>query len=238
MALSSVYPARCIGCGDLVDSDFGLCASCWRDTPFIGGTVCDSCGIPLPGLTEPGETVQCDSCLVERPLWRRGRAALLYRDKARDLVLGLKHSDREDIVRPAGLWLRHAARGLSPDPKTLVVPVPLHWLRRVKRRYNQSALLAQAFAAHAGLEFGPDVLRRPRYTPSLEGKTRAARQDILHGAIQIAPKQRLRIAQRDVLIVDDVMTTGATLNAAAQCCISAGARHVDVLVLARVGKDA
>ena len=135
-ALGLLYPPRCIGCGDLVDSDFGLCGLCWRDTPFIGGTICDTCGVPLPGQPD-GEKLECDDCMERPRPWSRGRAALVYKDRARQLVLALKHGDRSDIAQPAGQWM---ARSVKPvlSENCLVAPVPLHWSRLLKRRYNQA----------------------------------------------------------------------------------------------------
>ena len=237
-AVNAVYPPRCVGCGDMVDSNFGLCAECWRETPFIGGTVCDQCGVPLPGEAGENETVQCDDCINTLRPWERGRAALLYKDKARDLVLAFKHGDRHDIFKPAAVWLDHAAQALDLAPNTLVVPIPLHWSRLAKRRYNQSALLAQAFASEAHLNVCPDVLLRPRSTTPLDGKTQYQRFEILADAITVHPRRRHRVAKRPVLLLDDVMTSGATITAAAEACLDAGADHVNVLVLARVEKAA
>ena len=156
--LRLIYPSQCLSCDALVESDFGLCGQCWRETPFINGLVCDSCGMPLPG-GDPGEVAYCDDCLVIGRPWAQGRAAMLYRDNARDLVLSLKHADRTDLARPAGAWLFRAAAPLL-RAGTIVAPVPLHWLRLFRRRYNQSALLSQALARMAGLDHIPDLLTR------------------------------------------------------------------------------
>lgn len=233
--VSAVYPSVCLGCGEMVDSDFGLCGSCWRDTWFIGGCVCDGCGVPLLGEDE-AETF-CDSCLTAPRPWRKARAAILYRGMGRKLVLGLKHGDRQDVVRPAANWLRVAARDLLIDPNCLIAPIPLHWLRRLKRRYNQSALLAQALAQQTGYGWCPDLLLRPRMTPSLEGKSREERFDTLKGSITINPRRRRQMIGRSVLLIDDVMTSGATFSAASRACLDAGAEHVNVLALARADRD-
>ena len=230
-----IYPPRCLGCGAQVDSDFGLCAACWRDTPFIGGTVCDSCGTPLEGAAD-GHRIDCDDCMESPRPWRQGRAAMLYADRARQLVLALKHGDRPDIARPAGLWLARAARPLL-QAETLIAPVPLHWTRLLRRRYNQAALLARSLSTRTGAEFCPDLLVRQRRTPMLDHSPAEARKQTLSGAISIHSRRRQRIAGRPVLLVDDVMTSGATLAACAKACHDAGARSVDVVVLARVAKD-
>ena len=221
----------------MVEDDFALCGTCWRDTPFLGQTVCDACGVHLPGQIDAGETLICDSCLQHPPPWRQGRAALHYRDTARRLVLGLKHGDRHDIVRPAAQWMARAAAQMSLPETALVVPIPLNWRRLLKRRYNQSALLAQNVSAELNLAYSADLLVRSNSTPSLDGKTRSERQDILANAITANPRRKSQIFGRSVLIVDDVLTTGATLSAATQACLDAGADHVNVLVLARVAKD-
>jgi predicted amidophosphoribosyltransferase len=235
-ALRLIYPSRCTVCGDQVESDFGLCGPCWRDTPFIAGLVCEACGVPLPGEADEGQVVHCDECLrIARP-WQRGRAALLYKENGRRLVLALKHGDRHDVVRPAALWMARAARPLLVE-NMLIAPVPLHWTRMLKRRFNQAALLAQAVADQTRLACCPDLLARSRKTKPLEGMGFDARHQTLHGALTIHPKRKHRIAGRHVLIVDDVMTSGATFSAAAQACFSSGAKDVSILALARVAKD-
>jgi ComF family protein len=220
----------------VVDSDFGLCGSCWRDTPFIGGTVCDACGIPLPGAVA-GDTPHCDACIeVPRP-WSHGRAALLYRDTGRKLVLSLKHGDRQEVAYPAGLWMAAAVKDII-TATTLIAPVPLHWQRMIKRRYNQSALLAKALGIRTELPCALDLLQRVRRTRSLDGLGRIERMEIVDNAIRVHPRRRHRLAGRPILLVDDVMTTGATLAACTRACLDAGSGPVCVVTLARVAKDA
>lgn len=192
--LRLVYPPRCLACGGLVDSDFGLCGECWRDTPFIGGTVCDACGVPLPGGAA-GEVARCDQCLAHPPPWHRGRAVMLYDGTARRMVMQLKHGDRQDIAAPAAQWLAEAVAGLT-CPDMLIAPVPLHRWRLLRRGYNQSALLTRRMARHLGHRDIPDLLQRPRATPSLDGRTRAERQQILSGAICVTPRHAGVVAGR------------------------------------------
>lgn len=234
-ALHLVYPPQCLTCDAAVASDFGLCGACWRDTPFLGGLVCDACGLPLPG-EDPGGPVHCDDCLAARPAWGRGRAAMLYRDNARRIVLALKHGDRHDMARAAAPWLARAARPLIV-PDLLVAPVPLHWTRLLARRYNQAALLSAGLARLARLEHCPDLLVRRRSTRTQDGRSRAGRFANMEGALALHPRRAARLGGRAVLIVDDVMTSGATLHAAAGACLDGGARSVAVLALARVAKD-
>ncbi len=170
-----------------------------------------------------------------RPPWAQGRAALVYRGRARKLVLALKHGDRQDIAPPAARWMARQSRGLVAQT-AIVVPVPLHLTRQIRRRYNQSALLARCLADALGLDWSPDALHRVRATPSLEGSTRDDRFATLADAI--APARPALLAGRDVLLVDDVMTSGATLSAATEACHAAGAARVCVSVLARAARDA
>ncbi|UWQ32763.1 ComF family protein [Leisingera sp. M527] len=231
-AVSLIYPPQCMGCGGLVGSDFGLCGSCWAEMHFISGTVCEGCGAPLPGEAD-GFRLECDSCLRHPRPWSQGRSALLYEGRGRKLVLALKHGDRTEIAHMASGWLERAVQPMLAE-NPLICPVPLHWTRLLKRKYNQSALLAEAVAARIGLEHCPDLLRRFRRTPALEGKTRDQRFQHLGAAIAAHPGREERIKGRTVLIVDDVMTSGATLSACTDACLQAGAAEVRVAVLARV----
>jgi len=231
-----MFPPRCIACGEAVSTDFGLCPACWRDTPFAQGLVCDKCGVPLPG-TDEGVPEFCDDCLTIARPWDRGRAALIYKGAARRMVLAFKHGDRLDLRRPMAAWLARAAAPIL-EPGMLVAPVPLHRLRLIKRRYNQSALLSGGLAKAAGLDHVPDLLQRIRATPSQEGLHRDDRFANLAGAVRVTPKREAGLAGRQVLLVDDVMTSGATFAACAEACLAAGAKNVSVLALARVAKDA
>ena len=234
-ALHLIYPPQCLSCDALVTTDFGLCGACWRETPFIDGLVCDQCGVPLPG-EDPGHALRCDDCLTIARPWSQGRAALLYRDNARQIVLSLKHGDRLDLTRPAATWLMRSATPILV-PGMVVAPIPLHWMRLFRRRYNQAALLSTALARLASLEHCPDLLVRRRSTGSQEGRDRDGRFRNMHGSIAVHERRKTKIDSRHALLVDDVMTSGATLAAAAEACVAAGAIGVSVLVLARVAKD-
>lgn len=234
-ALRLIYPPQCLLCRDMVETDFALCGTCWRDTPFIGGLVCDACGTPLPG-DNTGESVLCDSCLSHPRPWAQGRAALSYRDNARRLVLGLKHNDRHDIAAPAAIWMARVLRPIV-EPGALVTPVPLHWSRRLKRRYNQSALLAASLATELGLPYCPDLLVRTGRTPSLNGN-REERRTILERKIRLHHGREAWLDRYpSVLVIDDVLTTGATLSACTEALYMAGAERVCIGVLARVHRD-
>ena len=227
----ALYPPACVACGALTDSEFALCGSCWREAGFLAGAlVCDGCGVPLPG--QDAGPVHCDDCLRRPRPWTRGRAALPYRGTGRTLVLALKHADRTDLAKPLGAWLAVAARPLVL-PGQALVPVALHWTRLARRRHNQAQLLAREAARHLGLPVLPDALVRRRPTKSLGHGSRDARAKSLEGAIVPHPRRGAALAGRPVLLVDDVMTSGATLSACAEAALAAGATEVRIVVLAR-----
>ncbi|WP_366111285.1 ComF family protein [Aestuariivita sp.] len=234
-AISVVFPPRCVGCGGMVESDFALCGACWGQTPFIVGLVCDACGVPLPGVSD-GVAVQCDDCLKTPRPWTAGRAALLYRDLGRRMVLALKHGGRAEIALASAAWMQRAGADLF-DKDMLIAPVPLHWTRLFHRTFNQSALLAHALADRTGHATCPDLLLRGRKTQPLDHKTVVERFDVLENAIKVHPRRRKQLADRPVLLIDDVMTSGATLTAATHACLAAGSGPVFTLTLARVAKD-
>lgn len=228
----AIYPPQCLSCDRLVEQENALCPACWRETPFLAGLVCDRCGAPLPG--EPEATiVHCDDCLrIARP-WARGRAALLYDGKARDLILKLKHGDRLDLARPLGQWMARAAAPIL-QPDMVVAPVPLHWFRLIRRKANQAALLSARVAQLADLAHVPDLLQRVRPTGTQDGKGRDARFRNMADAIRPHPRRVAAAIGRHVLLIDDVMTSGATLAACADSLKAAGVAEVSILVLARV----
>ncbi len=231
--LRLVYPSQCLMCSSLVETDFALCGPCWRQTHFLMGLVCNGCGAPLPG--EDDADVLCDDCIrVARP-WSRGRACVLYQDHGRRVVLSLKHGDRDDLAAPVARWMARTAAPLITGT-TLLVPVPLHWRRLLKRRYNQSAMLANALSPLIDRPVAVDALVRPRATPSLAHKSSDERFITLEGAIAPHPSRGRTMTGRDVLLIDDVMTSGATLAACAVAARAAGAHDVCVLTLARAAK--
>lgn len=245
-AISALFPPSCLNCGGRVLSDFGLCSACWSETKFISGPICQRCGAGLPGEVgeldaeigfheAPDVTSEClcDDCLREDRLWQNGRAAIAYEGQGRRMVLALKHGDRTELARPASGWMFRAAQGLF-RPDTVVVPVPLHWTRLLRRGYNQAALLAHGLSERSRARFCPDALIRVKRTPMLEGKSKAQRQTILSEGISENPKRLKNLSGQHVVLVDDVMTSGATLSACANACIKAGADSLDIVVLARV----
>ncbi|MGB0799887.1 MAG: ComF family protein, partial [Planktomarina sp.] len=186
--LQLIYPNQCSGCDEIVQLDQSLCPTCWIDTHFISGCRCRQCGLDLPNGDDDTD-VLCDDCMADPKPWSAGTAAMMYNGGARKMVLGLKHADRHDLVRPLSRWMADALAPICPENPVLV-PIPLHWRRMMKRKYNQAALLARGIGKCGGLETCVDGLKRIRYTKALEGVTRQDRQDILCGSM-IVPDKRV-----------------------------------------------
>lgn len=239
LLLDAVLPPLCLGCGEIVAAPGALCADCWQGFTFIAPPLCACCGDPFE--EHLGEGALCASCLARRPGYRRARAALAYDPQSRRLVLPFKHGDRTDIARACGGWMARAGADLLAEAD-LVAPVPLHWRRLLVRRYNQAQLLARAAlraspqASHGRLV--PDLLRRRRWTGSQAGLRARERRRNVREAFDVHPRWADAIAGKTVLLVDDVLTTGATVEACTRALRRRGARHVDVLTLARVVRPA
>lgn len=234
--ISTLYPDQCLICDRMTSAADGLCAECWPAMPFIFGHSCDACGRPLPG-TADGGVDYCDDCLILSRSWSRGRAALSYQGAAREFVLSLKHRDRPELARPAARWMARVGRPILTQ-ETILMPIPIHWSRLLSRRYNQAAELVRALRRETGLRMMLDALQRNRRTPPLGHSNHEERAELLAGAISVKPERRGDLVGQRVCLVDDVMTTGATLSAAAEACSKAGADDVTALILARAGSDA
>ena len=234
--LDLMLPPRCLRCGVTVEGQGRLCAECWRSLTFLGPPQCRLCGYPLPHALPAAPL--CGACAREEPPYDRARAALRYDDGARRLILAFKHADRTDTAPAFGVWLARAGAELLAEAE-LIAPVPLHRFRVLRRGYNQSAILARALAGETGLPLIPDLLQRPRATPSQQGLSGQARlENVTAGAFRVHPWHRQRAEGRRVVLIDDVLTTGATAGACARVLRRAGASQVDVLTLARVVRDA
>jgi ComF family protein len=231
--LDLLFPPLCIACREQV-SESGFCAACWSALVFLDGPGCACCGTPFAVALE-GETL-CAACLARPPAFTRARAILAYDQKSRGPILALKHADRLDLVPGFARWLERAGRELLAETD-LIVPVPLHRFRLWTRRYNQAAELARALSRRTGRPSDTQALRRTRPTPSQGAmvSARARRRNVM-GAFQVPDASR--VAGRNILLVDDVLTTGATVEAAARALKRAGAAKVQVLALARVVRAA
>ncbi len=233
-ALDIVLPPRCLACRRAIDGQGQLCAACWSQLTFLDAPLCAICGFPFEFEQGPGaRDVLCGGCVREAPEFTAARAVLRYDDASRGLILALKHGDRTDLAPSLGRWLARAGAA-QLEGADLLVPVPLHRRRLFARRYNQAALLAEALARASGCALMPDLLQRKRSTPSQGGLSRSARFRNLEGAIVLPAKRRPAVQGRIAVLVDDVMTTGATARTCAQVLLRGGAREVRVLTVARV----
>ena len=231
LALNAVLPPRCLSCGALVERSGALCGTCWAEIAFLAPPLCACCGLPFEYDLGPGAL--CGACTREAPGFARARAVMRYNEASKRLILGFKHGDRSEGAPAFGAWLARAGAELIAEAE-VIVPVPLHRWRLLARRYNQAALLAHALGRESGLPVISDLLVRRRFTPSQGRLSRAARRRNVAGAFAVKPARAARLAGRRVLLVDDVLTTGATVAACTRVLRRGGAAAVEVLVLARV----
>lgn len=230
LALDVALPPLCPSCRELVGTG-GLCASCWSKLSLIAPPYCERLGIPF--AYDPGPGVLSMQAIADPPAYQRARAAVRYDEIARALVHALKYGDRLDLAPTMGRWMARAGRELLREADALV-PVPLHWRRLWARRCNQSALLAKAIGEELGVPVADAALRRVKATAQQVGLSQAERAANVQGAFRVPPECKHDVAGRKLVLIDDVLTSGATADACARALLRAGARNVDVVVFARV----
>ena len=233
--LDLIIPPRPLNEGPGSVQTPGLTAEAWGRISFVEAPCCDACGAPF--AYHQGEGALCPACHARRPAFDRGRAACLYDEASRDLVLKLKHADRSDLAALFASWIARSAGDLIADADALI-PVPLHRLRLLSRRYNQAAEVARRLSTRMGVAYFPDALVRVRATRSQGGQSAAGRRRNVAGAFRVATGWRRRVEGRRFVLIDDVLTTGATLEGCARALKAAGASGVDVAVIARVKESA
>lgn len=225
-----LLPPHCLTCDAPVLAQGTQCADCFGGLSFVTAPHCACCGVPF---AHAGQGPLCPACAARPPAFAAARAALRYDEAARRLVLPFKHLDRTELAAPLARHMARAGAALLARAEA-VAPVPLHWRRLLARRYNQAALLSARLARRAGVPHLPGLLRRTRATPPLGERGAAERAAVLEGAFAVSARGAARIAGRRVLLVDDVMTSGATAEACARALLTAGAAAVEVLAAARV----
>lgn len=235
-ALDVLLPPQCLTCDAQVDAPGQLCAECFGRTAFITDPCCGRCGAPFEAAGQDARyraaALTCGKCQEQPPPWGRARAALRYDDQTRRIVLPFKYGDRTEIAKALAPHMARAGSALLRGADVLV-PVPLHRLRLLSRRYNQAALLAQALSRLSGRPAALDALRRTRATQQLAHMSPKSRDAEVAGAFAVRPRRLARIEGAQVLLIDDVLTSGATAAACARALLAAGAAGVDLLVAAR-----
>lgn len=228
--LDIALPNLCAACREPVASE-GVCASCWPKLSFIAPPFCARLGIPF--AYDSGTDLLSMEAIADPPAYARARAAVRYDEIAGSLVHGFKYQDRTDLAPVLGRWMARAGAELLKDAD-LIVPVPLHWRRRWSRRYNQSGVLATVIGKLSHVAVGGDVLKRIRPTTQQVGLSRTERARNVQGAFQVPDSRKADVKGRRIVLIDDVLTSGATVDACARALLRAGAADVDVLIFARV----
>ena len=229
-ALDLVYPPACAGCGVLLGSGAGLCPGCWSKLAFIERPYCEVLGTPFSHDLGPG--ILSADAIANPPPFERLRSVALYDDLARNLVHSLKYRDRTDLAPMMAGWMLRAGDG-AVEAADVIVPVPLHRLRLIWRKFNQAAELSRALAALSGTPVLIDAVRRTKRTRRQIGLSPRARAENVRSAFAVTPEGREALFGRRVVLVDDVYTTGATVAAVARTLKRAGAADVTVLTFAR-----
>ncbi len=231
IALDVALPPLCPACREPLSESSGLCASCWSKLSPIERPYCERLGIPF--VYDPGPGILSMQAIADPPAYRKSRAAVRFDDVARALVHALKYGDRLDLAPIMGAWMSRAGSELLAETD-VIVPVPLHWHRLWARRFNQSGLLAKTIGEKAGIAVLHGALKRTKPTPQQVGLSKPERALNVQGAFRVDPTGKAQILRQRVLLVDDVFTSGATVDTCCRALLRAGALHVDVLVFARV----
>jgi len=228
-----LVPLTCHGCGAPVGAPGGMCPACWAGLDLVAGPVCDVYGTPMAHNAGPGAV--SPRAVEHPPGWHRARGAAVFNRASQALVHALKYRDRHEVAATMARMMVHAGGELLADAD-LVAPVPLHRWRLWTRRYNQSALLAAEVAKLAGIELVPDLLTRVRNTRSQVGLGQSERNRNVKDAFSLSVAHAGLLAGRRVVLVDDVMTSGATAGECARALGRAGAARVDLVVFALVSE--
>lgn len=230
LLITMLFPARCSACAKVLPFAHHLCPDCWHHYHFISHPLCHVCGLPFS--SDLGIHPVCGKCLSSPPLYHSARAAVMYTPTSRQLIARFKYHDKTAYHHLLSRLLYYAGRNILPQAD-LIIPVPLHRKRLFKRRYNQSALLAQTLSHLCGVPAHLDILKRYKNTSPQATLKRKDRIHNVKNAFAINPKLKSFLYQKHLILVDDVMTTGSTIHACTDVLLKAGAKQVDVLTIAR-----
>ncbi len=233
-AVDLILPPRCIGSGNIVDSSGMVSPAFWQELHFIAAPYCDLCGTPFSLDITEGSL--CAACIETEPVFDQARAAIVYNDASRKAVLDFKYGDRLHAVKTFVPWMERAGTHMIAACD-IVLPVPLHPRRLWQRRFNQAGILAQSIAKKHRKIYLPDVLRRTRFTSTQKGLSRKERHMNVRNAFTVPEKHMPALSGKAVVLIDDVFTSGATLNECARTLKNAGVKTVHVLTIARVTRD-
>lgn len=230
--LDFVFPSVCPGCDKEINSNQLFCSTCFKQITFIKKPVCHRCGLPLM-CEQTDEKMLCSDCLKKRPQYDRARAVFVYDTVSKGCILKLKYADKMEYSKPFVELLYQAGQELF-FKTDIIMPVPMHWKRKLKRKYNQADLLARGLATKTALLYSNDNLIRSRHTPIQENKSVSERNKNVKDAFEV--KKPEKIKKKSILLIDDVYTTGATVNNCAKALKAAGAKAVYVLTIAKTLK--
>lgn len=234
LAIGLLYPPTCIACQAATGEPHALCAACWSQIRFIERPFCERLGTPF--AVDLGQPLLSPAAIADPPVFGRARAVAEYDGTASLLVHRLKYNDRQELARALGGMMTRTGAELLADAD-VIVPVPLHRWRLWRRRFNQAMALAQAVSSGSGVPCDPFLLARVKRTRRQVGLTKAQRQENLQGAFRVPPDAKARLKGKRVLLIDDVLTTGSTANAASRALLRSGAASVDILAFARVVQE-
>ena len=233
-AIDLLLPPRCLATGEIVDAPGMVSPEVWPQLQFIESPFCKTCGMPFP--FDIANDALCAACMDREPVFDASRSAVIYNEASRSMILAFKYGDRLHAVKTFVPWMMRAGQALI-DEADIIIPVPLHNRRLRERRFNQSALLAQEIARKSGKAYIPDLLQRTRHTIPQQGLNYKERGKNVHGAFEVNPDYLGTIEGKTILLIDDVYTSGATLNECARVMKKAKAAAVNVLTIARVTRE-
>lgn len=235
-ALNTILPPRCIGTGEIVDHQGMIAPALWQELDFIAPPYCATCGLPFDFEDSLEDTTICGDCLSDPPRFDTARAPLRYNDASRRLLLRFKYGDQQHAAVTFARWL-HLAGLDHLKTADFILPVPLHWRRLWQRRFNQSALLAKALSRESGVPYLANTMTRRRFTGPQKGLNRRSRQKNVRMAFTVTPAAKTNIKGKHLVLIDDVMTSGATVNECAKLLKREGAARITVLTVARVLRE-